>query len=827
MTDAQIKAQWSAACKGGVFNQPVAKALNPPSPAAQTPHSCNSQAASTAISSAAASKPGPGSIALGVIKRVMPGAQSVEVDIDGAPGVAAVMATGVSNVLTGASDVTLPVEGSLALVWTPPGGMSTRCIVGIMPPLIMGVQSVKKRSYASDQREQSVGYFASALYDKIMSDEKYRARAAADARRTFESLPGDWIKQSKFGVTALIGDFMARLSATPGASLDFCVFDDMVRLTTGLWKHHSAIGDEIIYNDGGFLTRESGFTGYWPERLGRTDYGDGVTDGTKADDVKGKSRYQASEAKAAPRQRWVSFDGHLGDLRAAWLQNPLDGTPGEGASAKYGEKAKHPGLGFSGTLGDGSVVHRSAGGIALVRTDRIPVPARIADPWDPAGDKPEDEQDIFQPKTPFQYPESHPYARNLMRRDAEAWRTSQIYQRFDELPKDFHVPEEADTEISKDEYDYNKSEAKFTDNKDRRVGIWMDPDGSFHMVDAWGAEIYTRGGHIILACPGDVMLQPGKSLVALAGQDVVLKAKGSVDVSATDHDVRVAAKGNLHMLSLERGVLIESRSKGAYHGFDGESEGEDVYSHGVTIKAKDSAIAIWAKSTYLLFADQLVMKATDLAKGSITAVASKIFAVFDKTCNIVSSGAETLLQMSKSYCTVNAPKVGVYGHNVSILKDGKAPQWISGGASPYEEVKAQWQPIAASYYPTDDWLGNYAASELENVGFTFRTSDQCGTAAGREVYSPGDNFALYEACWQSWKRQGYKFINAGDGRWAEWDVDGTYPWPGSDARGGCHFQAGADVNVTPTTGVAKKRSEVTDTPAEPTPVGMDEYVVLQ
>jgi hypothetical protein len=80
-----------------------------------------------------------------------------------------------------------------------------------------------------------------------------------------------------------------------------------------------------------------------------------------------------------------------------------------------------------------------------------------------------------------------------------------------------------------------------------------------------------------------------------AGYDAVVKANNSVDITASQRDVRLKAHRNFQALgglSGEGAVLLESKAICAYHDYEGKY-GEDVVSSGVVLRAdKSQVIAI-------------------------------------------------------------------------------------------------------------------------------------------------------------------------------------------------------------------------------------------
>ena len=127
--------------------------------------------------------------------------------------------------------------------------------------------------------------------------------------------------------------------------------------------------------------------------------------------------------------------------------------------------------------------------------------------------------------------------------------------------------------------------------------ISMLDDGGIVIGDGYGAELRMTGGHIYITAPGDISVLPGRSAHIWGGDDVIVRAKNSVDLTATNKDVRVKAKNNVEIFSKERGVLIEGGGTGTQ--LDYENPGEAARSAGVLLRAPNSSVFTMAQQIYL------------------------------------------------------------------------------------------------------------------------------------------------------------------------------------------------------------------------------------
>lgn len=131
--------------------------------------------------------------------------------------------------------------------------------------------------------------------------------------------------------------------------------------------------------------------------------------------------------------------------------------------------------------------------------------------------------------------------------------------------------------------------------------ITLDEYGSVVIQGGAGEEIRMVGGNIQISCPGNILFQSGKSTVTMAGRDAVVRAKKSVDITASDNDVRLKAERNMQLLSGNSGrggTLIENRAQGTTQDYPAEG-GEEIEASGVVIKAAASSVNTMSQSVYI------------------------------------------------------------------------------------------------------------------------------------------------------------------------------------------------------------------------------------
>ena len=332
------------------------------------------------------------------------------------------------------------------------------------------------------------------------------------------------------------------------------------------------------------------------------------------DEKEGEEGYQAFH-------RYREYGGYLGQGRLRMVVAP---GREEGKQLYTDDPKENPDYGlFREAIGlDGTYLLQSARQLFISKRVLIPVPKQLKLPEDPTGDS--KEEDNYKFSGEFGSGEEHVIStvapsegenRHIMQMAAildvmayeHNWRPLHAFH-YHVL--DYGVPEESDytkgptrvlenldfgslssqTYMAPPEPKKIKIDSRYgeVDYFEREAGIALLPDGGILIYDGYGSEIAMVGGSIRMSCPGDVQLTPGRQLVALSGNDLILRAHESVDITAGNKDLRLKAEKNLHMLGGNDGsggVLIESKARSRNFDFDNKI-GEDVSMSGITLKCK-------------------------------------------------------------------------------------------------------------------------------------------------------------------------------------------------------------------------------------------------
>ena len=132
--------------------------------------------------------------------------------------------------------------------------------------------------------------------------------------------------------------------------------------------------------------------------------------------------------------------------------------------------------------------------------------------------------------------------------------------------------------------------------------IQMETDGSILIGDGYGAEIRMTGGCIFLSAPGDIWCKSGRDVQMWAGNDTIVRANKSADISANENSVRIKAEKHLMLMGGNEdaeygGVMIESRTQ--FQDYDFNRAGDMTKFSGIVLRAPKGNVVSEAKYIYL------------------------------------------------------------------------------------------------------------------------------------------------------------------------------------------------------------------------------------
>lgn len=587
-----------------------------------------------------------GSIELATIVDVIPHARCYKLQTALRPNVRGYLLTGTShNVITGANDISLLQIDTVVLAYFPRKEQNRALILGAIPSFVWDNNLVVPPVIIPGS---DVGITEPPFQHMLKGEdfdgqgkgvENFAAGAPAD------NLPGDWGTMTEYGVGVLVSKMMAMMRATPNCGVYAFYLDQLLRLHAFNYEHFTSAGEHRIYNDEQEL-HDVAFRCKFPwEALGIYEYGtnpfkhNSGSGEWKPDDREGY--YEPKDDKQTGIWRDLELRGYLGDLHRQMVAVPDTGFESEPITYDDSEEAAYAGLSEIVRGSNGSIGIRSAKEIILSKYVMIPVPHQKTLPDDNVeGDWRKNykasnvvgEGDTVDDMEDFTWdPEAEADMKPALLLDYMAWVFN--FNHWENLlahKKDWYLNEESEQvdrwELARAYIDADKVtalEGSFWADMPKSVDVDIDSrvkgqkyyesmsgfalldDGTAVMEDGWGSSIVMHRGNIQISCPGDILMRPGRSLCTFAPKDVVLRAGGSVDVTATTHDIRLKAERNLHVLAgndsensdKKGGILLESRSDGMPIEFD--QAGEQVASGGIILKCRNSDFVTWANNVYV------------------------------------------------------------------------------------------------------------------------------------------------------------------------------------------------------------------------------------
>lgn len=698
------------------------------------------------------------------------------------------------------------------------------------------VQSGGKSSLTEDSQFPSLQY----------TEKREESRIFASDSRPLDVFPGDWVMANRItSATLALTAMMAQFKATDRAKIEAFVMDDMVRMVSGTYQHIGPMGTSQIYNDGGYLSMEFRGTPHQEELYGSDEYldngiGEDIERDLSSEWEKTGSKVTDKDNKPADIQERIQFFlGDLGNIAHLIICNPV--PPKKGEYKPAGAKAVHAGLLRLLAAKDGSFNITHSQDLILAKSDHIPVPVKLKEPWDPSGNKSDSlYSDSKDANMPFTISDSNYWGWNLHMRDLFAWKNKQWLAPFDARDKDWLMPEEAATPMSPDKFDrVSDDERDYTKKQHRNKQSFIGQlrDGSIILRDAWGSEIHMRGGNITISCPGEIHYRSGRSQITTSGHDICNTALNSIDNIAVNGDNRIFAKGNMQLTSAAKGVLIESGSSYEVNKDDfnfKKVKGQKVKSGGIILKSATDRIFINARvvhiaASFKIFLETVmanILKGKDLIPdmGEIVISTSNfIHKCFSYSLNVAhgKSGLDIGTKEGSKDILMRAPNVSIYTEEHSGFQlytglkgalDKTAGTVVKFAKIMLETLKGRdLASISSSYkvltdgkkkeyndYNKTEWMERvpYFTYDIEHplgglsqrpiMSFTFRTSKQyCTDKPGEFECTPTDDYEKdkldslsFKYYQSSWE---YLFKSKKDKRFGEAAMpvmNGSTVWPG-------------------------------------------------
>ena len=665
-----------------------------------------------------------------------------------------------------------------------------------------------------------------AWYTQYKSEDIHRQ--PTNAARPVDIFPGDLELVNEMGVGVSLRKLVATLGAGQGARVQTFLLDNLVRVISDQFQHYNCGGVDQIWTTDGRCTRIHEFTSNQCEAEGA------YTEGTPVFNLSKSNEHNDNLSETEARDDGIigipRFVMHEGDL-ANGFQFFVTSPQGSGGIRTSGGDPEDAGLFHAHVSKSGQFLLRSASDIMIQRTDRIQIPVRKFEVWDPASGHFKEGEGV----KPYIYQEEDPLPRILELRNASKWWLRSCYRNYylNKHEGAISLPEESELRPLEDDYDkVTESEEKFSEVADKTCSIALTKEGSIVLREAGGAELILSDGKIILSAPKGVELRSGESIVSLAHHDIIQKARNSVDISATEKDVRIKAERNLHTYA-ERSILLECAADGAGAPGDPdetEEEGEDFSGRGIMIAAPESRVVARASTVQMSAIDRMIITAVEQDTSSAGELIMAANSITQDAVHVIRHRVQhdTGVVLHGTQIKMHAPNFAILaGDSFAVFRglDALRTRWTNLGdtESRYSREVENLRITAAqnenigrfeeSGAYRDNWLHMFDTEHLEWWRFTFRTSEQLGVDGEDD-----DEFAVYQSHWA--------YIDPAE-EWEENEVHDTYPWPGKDKyeAGDVYIKLEDEPNIDDKDkGIAKAFEEVTPGGVTLKRVGMDNYV---
>jgi hypothetical protein len=467
--------------------------------------------------------------------------------------------------------------------------------------------------------------------------------------RPLDQLCFDWGKMTETGLGIHIDPFMTFLRADDATGMWAFYHDQLMRVRGHNLEMFSAMREDMQRDDEGEMIRLVGEAIYPWEAMAAFTHGEDVSKENTPEDTLyelAEGSYEPSDPQNQPFYRWREYGGYLGQGRIRLMTLPPSSKVGLPYINKYSDTEPRLGVFKEQIALDGSYSIESAKQIIIAKRTLIPVPKRIKPVDDYSTECDSKDNKNYKHSGKFgdgEDVEEHKVgdikvvgankqllvAANIMDLHAYAFNWKNMHA-FHYHKGDYNLPEEEDLASSPTKvqmippFDDLKTKpwlprpSAEIHNVDDRYGnvdyfevcqhITMTDDGALVIQGGQGEEIRMVGGSIQISAPGNVFLQPGKGLIALAGDDAIIRANRSIDITATRNDVRIKAERNMQLLASNgsdggagggQGVLLlENRAANKNHDYP-EEGGEKIAGSGVIIKTPKSQFAALSAEIYL------------------------------------------------------------------------------------------------------------------------------------------------------------------------------------------------------------------------------------
>jgi hypothetical protein len=733
----------------------------------------------------------------GVVVRASTGSYDTIVRTSSHPKLPCVQAATSIGSLTGfgTTDTHLIGEGELVLVYVPDPKCNYGIILCALPPMYLAGHN-EHMHVAMLEAEPGAAQFTEQAHIKPHKSSTDVYTLSSGAGRAVDAFPGDQAWHNELGISLAIRKLMLHMKASDRAKLEMFLLDDLVRLNTGQFQHYHPLGESHVYNTRGNCTMELSGSQHQCEVMGYPNYGTPFVKSVAADSTGAKQSGLGLNAPDATMMRRLSYYlGHLPGILQFFVTSPAKGAemgPDVPGPMTYGAKAVDKGLMHFAVDDNGRCLLRSASDITIERCDHIAVPKKLREPWDPISHR----YSETEAKLPWLWGNDDLRSRPLQQRDASKWWLRSVYTRFwkNSLTDDLYLPEENEVmpDNAYDTVEGSNEDYAATSHVRKSCSITLRKDGGITVREHGGAELSLVDGRIIMSAPKGVEIRSGTSIVNLANEDFVAKARESVDITATNKDLRLKAEHNMQAWA-GNSVLVECDApSGSTPPATDAVAGESTPAMGITLKATNSRIFAWGATVHLAALTNIFIETTQNAVGAITLATRRLWAACRECVLATSATTGLILNPRAAYLTGRSATV-IGQTNAAVIKGSKAMQpltWSDVGYVPHSSLAPTLDRVYG-FWEDYTWLTPFEPVTRDNWMFSFRDAAQCGTAS---------DFKVYESLWAYQARKLGVAVE-----WEERSVNDTYPWPGNtNYEGTPYYTLDTEKNVDDTvTGMPK------------------------
>lgn len=670
--------------------------------------------------------------------------------------------------LLGVKECVLPQPNSLVFCFR--SDAFTALILGVVPEAEkvdkadnMPLRTVIGAGDGKSNVNNTQGYGATVDFSKLNIQNNNRPTDVVD---------GEYVLANEFGVLLGLFNQFSVLKASELAQVQAFLLDDMVRIISHNFEHHTCMGSSKVYQDGKELNCEFGITHDPVEASGRPN----VTGQTTPPVIQmtGKSSaddkddfFELANDKQVGIERLKGFIGSLGDFLHVVFSRPdekqLRALDGE-TTGVFDRGLTSLKMGM-----DGSLAFRTLGGMAFEKTNWIRVPQRIKTVEEkiekPVTDAPKAfkfDSSVTAKDLPFLY--------FLQLRDYLAFALEgQAYQGFIDSGK-FEVNDDPSKETklggttalspTRDGNFYPKSS-----------GFYLMPNGGVVLRDAWGSAIVMEGGNVYIQPAKDLVFQPLRNLIGKVGQHVALAARDDIDLSSTDGGFRLKTHTSQYLYSAASGIVLHSDVTSPFEYYPTDAPITNV--GGIVLNTpKGGLVTHAAHSLFKSEANTVIKSELTMidANNQVLLRSGGGFDVFTSGDLLFSAGKNLI-----GFTEGTALFVGLTNTAIGMQKQTIA-------ISPFGPVEGLFEKDAF-----DDWkqkASELATGDFQSFSFGYREDTAFDGLKFRFLSSA--DYRLIEridAIPQTLAQQeDVQFENIGLQRWTEKAVNDTMPYPGAELQ---------------------------------------------